>query len=895
MRKNKEGRKNKLVSVVIVSRDRKKDLVECVDSYLRSSYRPLEIIIVDNASDPPISTWLKRNSKVILITLSKNVGAAQGRNIGLKEAKGEYILFTDDDAYAAPDMVKNLVQVFLDNKDAGVVQPLVYDKQKKNMLQGAGHEISLITGRIKAWGVKEIDKGQYEGVREVPMCGCVWMVKREVFKKIGLYDEAYFIPYEDSDFSIRARKAGFKLFCYSKAKTWHQGRKLTFVHPRLEWLGITAPERAYRLARNKIIFMRKHSPFPANLIFFLVLLPIYIFFQTAVILTALRTDVLWKYWQGIVSGIKYLLFYKTTPRLIAGSLIIILSSYLTLRLSLDFALFGDDWVGLYVIKYNYSRGYQYDFTKLSGIIGPYSVPFHFMAIIDHFWGYNPLPYLFTSFIFRTLMCLGLAYLIYKLTKSVLAATITGVLVAVSPTGLETTNWGAWNMATYLAVFLFSISFWFFITSRKKWKRYLLSVFFLTLSVITFPQRMQIALVFLPFIDFFWFLKDFNRRNFLVWLTRLIVIVLVIVFLDHYHAFGGIGDREYIIQETLKNLKQAKNYFWVNLTTSFANSFIPYDAWTHPTVSTLTGNIIGATIGPRKKLIFLVFSLVTVFIALFLKKSRKKFIITSLILGIAWTYYLKSIFGEPFHTFNSINAIFATFLGGYIMIWIFLGFILNLKSNSFLIYLAFSSWFFIFVSIAWLRSNVAIMPTYLRYMLVPGVWMPLFAGFIFSKINSINKKFLFFLFTLLLGLLNYNFSYSYLKELHTVRNVKLYDKLWGELLEEITDYRPSEDYAVFYFEGPGDLIYNALVFGFPPKIAIIYDISEADAYKLPVFVDTYQNLQKVVIGDDFTKAFAKEPEKLTEDRIYAFSVSHDGIVNITKEAVNHLKSDGLLTR
>ncbi|MBI2085877.1 glycosyltransferase [Candidatus Daviesbacteria bacterium] len=302
--------KNTLVSVVIVTRDRKKDLIDCVNSYLKSSYQPLEIIVVDNASKPPLVTWFpKRYKGIKLITSEFNIGAAAGRNLGLAQAQGEYILFSDDDAYADKNMVKKLVSVFEKNNKAGIVQPLVYDRANKDMLQGAGHDINLTTGRIWASGVKVKDTGQYRGLREVPMCGCVWMVKREVFAKIGNYDEDYFIPYEDSDFSIRAAKAGFKLYCYSEAKTWHRGLKSTFVHPWIEWLGITSPERAFRVARNKMIFMRKHSPLPNKLIFFFVLFPVYALIHSIIIVLARRFDILLQYWSGVISGLIYAATY----------------------------------------------------------------------------------------------------------------------------------------------------------------------------------------------------------------------------------------------------------------------------------------------------------------------------------------------------------------------------------------------------------------------------------------------------------------------------------------------------------------------------------------------------------------------------------------------------------
>lgn len=300
----------RLVSVVIVTKDRKKDLEECVKSYLNSSYKNVEIIIIDNASNPAVFTWFPKNPKVRVITSEFNLGAAGGRNNGFKASKGDYIIFTDDDASAEKDMIKYLVSVFQLQPLAGLVQPLVYDKEKKSLLQSAGHDINLTTGQLRPMGVRELDHGQYDGLREVPMCGCVWMVKREVFEKIGNYDEDYFIPYEDSDFSVRAGKAGFKVYCYSKAKSWHRGIKKTFINPQLEWLGVTTKERAFRLMRNKMIFMAKNSLFPNNLFFFFVLLPFYSIAHSIIIILSFKFDMLGQYWTGVFSGLKYCLFRK---------------------------------------------------------------------------------------------------------------------------------------------------------------------------------------------------------------------------------------------------------------------------------------------------------------------------------------------------------------------------------------------------------------------------------------------------------------------------------------------------------------------------------------------------------------------------------------------------------
>lgn len=296
--------KKRLVSAVVVTINRREELTECLESVFNSSYKPLEVVVVDNASVVPVSTWLpKRFSKVKLITSEENLGGAGGRNLGLEHTKGDYLLFMDDDAMADKEMIVELVKVLEGNPKAGIVQPKVYDKKQRNMLQGIWHEINLTTGRVIGIGVNEEDKGQYDDLCEIPMAGCIWMVKREVFEKIGGYDEVYFIPYEDSDFSWRAGKAGFKVFYVPKAKAWHGGPKATFVHPWVEWLGITSPQRSFRVARNKIIFMRKHAK-TINLIIFLTFwLPCYVVFHSLVIFACRRLDILKNYWQGLFSGL----------------------------------------------------------------------------------------------------------------------------------------------------------------------------------------------------------------------------------------------------------------------------------------------------------------------------------------------------------------------------------------------------------------------------------------------------------------------------------------------------------------------------------------------------------------------------------------------------------------
>lgn len=297
-------KKKKTVSAVVVTRNRQEELTECLDSLAKSSHQFLEMVVVDNASERPVATWLPQwFPKVQLVTSQKNLGGAEGRNLGLKHTRGDFILFMDDDAAADKKLVAELLKVIDQNAKVGIVQPKIYDYWERNKIQGVGHDVNLKTGRVTGIGVDEEDQGQYDQPREVPMVGCCWLVRRKVFDQIGTYDGTFFIPYEDSDFCLRATRAGFKIFYVPKAKVWHRGLKSTFVHPWIQALGITIPERSYRLGRNKIIFMRKHARQKDLLIFLGLFLPFYSLVHSLVILVCRRVDILRDYWRGIFSGL----------------------------------------------------------------------------------------------------------------------------------------------------------------------------------------------------------------------------------------------------------------------------------------------------------------------------------------------------------------------------------------------------------------------------------------------------------------------------------------------------------------------------------------------------------------------------------------------------------------
>ena len=282
-----------LVSVVIPTYNLVNNLLEAIDSIRKQDYSPIEIIVVDNGSTDGTSKKIRESySEVKLITHKKNLGVTGGRNSGLKEANGKYILFFDHDMIADKEMISELVRVAESDREVGIVTGKIYCWDNKKKIWSAGTDVNLITGQV-FFRTGE-DKGQYDCIEEIQVAPAVILVKKEVIKKIGGFDDVFFANWEDTDFCFRARKAGFKIFYTPKAIAYH---KIT-LDPVESMNRLLS--RAYYIARNRIIFMRRHSKYFR---LFLLFLPIYIAYYTYLSLCFGRIDGIENFLKGTFSGL----------------------------------------------------------------------------------------------------------------------------------------------------------------------------------------------------------------------------------------------------------------------------------------------------------------------------------------------------------------------------------------------------------------------------------------------------------------------------------------------------------------------------------------------------------------------------------------------------------------
>lgn len=254
---------NPLVSVIIVTYNRKQDALECVDSVLKSSYRPLEVMVVDNASVDGTHQALESEfgGRIKVVCSKENIYAGGGRNLGAREAKGQYLLFIDSDNAIDGDMITNLIKGISDNAGIkiGMCGPMNYCKSEPKRFCWVNNRISLWTSQTTIIGAGEIDNGQYNGLRYIKVHHIpnVFMLPGRLFWQIGGIDPVYVMHYEESDLAERIKRVGYEIVLFPLAKTWHNVT-LDVKSGHKSFKGEN-PSMVYYVIRNRIFYMRKNS------------------------------------------------------------------------------------------------------------------------------------------------------------------------------------------------------------------------------------------------------------------------------------------------------------------------------------------------------------------------------------------------------------------------------------------------------------------------------------------------------------------------------------------------------------------------------------------------------------------------------------------------------------
>jgi GT2 family glycosyltransferase len=216
------------VYLLILTWNSKATVLECLESVQHLDYDNLHVVVIDNGGSDGTAEAIREKyaDKVKLLVNSKNLLFARGNNVGIIHAlqqKADYIMLMNDDVAVDPQLIRELVSAAESDNNIGGVGPKIYYWEPKDQIWFAGGLIHLHRGTGEHIGIRETDHGQYDQPREVDyITGCALMMKREVIEKIGLLDPTYYFYWEDADWCMRARQAGYRLAYVPSSKMWHK-------------------------------------------------------------------------------------------------------------------------------------------------------------------------------------------------------------------------------------------------------------------------------------------------------------------------------------------------------------------------------------------------------------------------------------------------------------------------------------------------------------------------------------------------------------------------------------------------------------------------------------------------------------------------------------------------
>lgn len=231
-------KKSPKVSVIILNYNNLETLKECLGSVFQSDYPNFEVIVADNSStDGSLELLRAQFERAHLIQNGANLGFAGGNNPAIRfalEKFADYIFLLNPDAFIERGTISRLVKTAEQNERVGIVSPLI--------LKGWSDKIWFCGGKID-W-LKMRATHIQSNAKNLPAdpypteyaTGCAMLIKKDVFKEIGLLDEDYFLYYEDTDFSYRARKKGFEIMLDPRIIVRHWEKSNDAGKQKIYWL-----------------------------------------------------------------------------------------------------------------------------------------------------------------------------------------------------------------------------------------------------------------------------------------------------------------------------------------------------------------------------------------------------------------------------------------------------------------------------------------------------------------------------------------------------------------------------------------------------------------------------------------------------------------------------------
>tara|TARA_B100000900_G_C20562958_1_gene709741 strand:- start:275 stop:1186 length:912 start_codon:yes stop_codon:yes gene_type:complete len=251
--------KNSL-SIILVNWNQYELTRACILSLLKCNYKNFKIIVVDNNSyDKSIYKLSREFDQVYFIKNNSNLGFTGANNIGINKAKtigSEYIMLLNNDTEVESNFLEPLIKRLENESDLGIVQPLILNYQNKDIVWNFG-------GKFLRFFGNPVTLNKNKNICSIVDCkytewvsGCCFVFRSSLTDLIGMLDDDYFVYFEDVDYSLKIKKAGYKLGVEINSKIYHHEGESWKIKKSLS--GNISPFVHYLRFRNHLYFIKKN-------------------------------------------------------------------------------------------------------------------------------------------------------------------------------------------------------------------------------------------------------------------------------------------------------------------------------------------------------------------------------------------------------------------------------------------------------------------------------------------------------------------------------------------------------------------------------------------------------------------------------------------------------------
>lgn len=230
----------------------------CLESLRKVDFPDFKVFLVDNASQNQEGPRLKKLfPEIALIENSENLGFAGGNNVGIRYALMQgfsHVLLLNNDTEVEPDFLGEMIRKMNQSLGIGVVQPLIlFLHDQKKIWSAGGKWISSLGSAVTLGDREPVVNYRFKKQELDWATGCCMLISREALLQAGLLNEQYFAYFEDVEWSLRFRKAGFRIALAEKAVIYHEaGASSKKKNPE----GTLSPKVFYYNVRNQFFLIR---------------------------------------------------------------------------------------------------------------------------------------------------------------------------------------------------------------------------------------------------------------------------------------------------------------------------------------------------------------------------------------------------------------------------------------------------------------------------------------------------------------------------------------------------------------------------------------------------------------------------------------------------------------